>query len=443
MSLQIPSDATPIGSKKQLIDYLALGGKPRERWVVGTEHEKLGWWPDLGRYPAYWGPRGIGRLFERLAQEAGWEALYEGQDIVGLLRDRATITLEPGGQLELSGAPLKSLLETEAELQGHLSELRAFSQEPNIHWSGLGMAPTRTPSQMPRMPKARYAIMRRYMRTRGRLALHMMHQTCTVQANFDFADEADAMKKLRLALYLQPVVMATFANSPIAKGQLLPERCFRGVIWQHTDNDRYIFPRSFLDRGAGFEHYIDWALEVPMFFIVRGEHYIDTAGVPFRVFLEEGWSGYRATLGDFALHLSTLFPDARLKHYLEVRGADMGSPEYTLALPALHFGLFYHQPSLDAALVLFEGISYEEYWAARCEVPLLGLGARLGGIPLQQLMLTLLQLSRQGLKALEPEAERLLDPLEAEVCLGFSPADRLRNLWRGDPAHILSVTRVA
>ncbi|MBU0553451.1 glutamate--cysteine ligase [Myxococcota bacterium] len=442
MSLQIPRDDTLIEDVQQLIDYMALGGKPRARWVVGTEHEKLGFWPDEGDYPTFEGPRGIGVLFEGFAAR-GWVPVYEGPHIVGLFKDNATITLEPGGQLELSGAPLGTLAETAAEFDAHIAELSALSAPLGIIWSGLGMAPIKPALSMPRMPKARYGIMRGYLVNQGALAMRMMHQTCTVQANFDFADEADAMRKLRAALYLQPLVMAGFANSTVADGHLLNTRSYRGRIWEQTDANRYIFPRRFLEPGATLADYVSWAISVPMFFIVRGGEYIDCAGVSFRVFMKRGIGDHRATIGDFALHLSTLFPDARLKHYLEVRGADMGPRDYVLALPALHKGIFYDDVILEATLRRFERLDYEAWWRLRRAVPRLGLEARLPwGETAQEALLAVFDLAKAGLTRVDPTGLPFLEPVRAALEIGETPADVLRAGYRG-PLSLFEQARVA
>ncbi|MCB9541954.1 MAG: glutamate--cysteine ligase [Myxococcales bacterium] len=442
MSSLVDDDATLLEDPAQCVEYMAAGGKPRERWVIGTEHEKLGWWPDRGTYPTWDDPRGIRALLEALAAEGGWTATREGEAIVALARGRATVTLEPGGQLELSGAPLPTLAETAAELDAHFEEVRRFSAPLGITWSGLGLAPSLGPDAMPRMPKARYEIMRRYLPTRGALASRMMHQTCTVQANLDFADEADAFRKLRLSLWVQPFVLAAWANSPIVEGRPVVERTFRGRIWEATDDDRWRYPARFLEPGCTFADYVEWAFGVPMFFLRREGRAIDCAGLVFRDFVEKGHGGYRANLGDFIVHLSTLFPDARLKRYLEVRGADMGDRDHVLALPAFHAGLLYDAESLDDALALFEGVDPAELARCRRMVPVMGLGATLGGATLQEYGKTLLDLARAGLARREPGAVGLLDPVVADVAAGRCPADRVRAAFDGDVGKLLAATRI-
>lgn len=442
MSSLLDDDATPLTDPAQAVAYMASGGKPRDRWVIGTEHEKIGWWPDRGAHPTWDDPRGIRTLLETLADEAGWKAAREGDDIIALARDRATITLEPGGQLELSGAPLPRLADTAAELDHHFAEIERYSAPLGIIWSGLGLAPAVGPDAMPRMPKARYGIMRRYLPTKGALASRMMHQTCTVQANYDFADEADAFRKLRLSLYAQPFVMAAWANSPIVEGRPVVERTFRGRIWEATDDDRYRYPARFLDPDCGFADYVEWAWSVPMFFIRRAGRSVDCAGLVFADFVERGFEGHRANLGDFILHLSTLFPDARLKTHLEVRGADMGDRGHILALPALHAGLLYDDAALEAGLALFEGIDHAALMACRRAVPIAGLGAELAGRPLAEWGRKIVAIARDGLSRWEPDAVGLLDPIAADVAAGTCPADRIRARFDGDVAALLADTRI-
>ncbi len=441
MSSQTPTDETLVEHTGQLVDYMLEGAKPRERWVIGTEHEKVGWRAGHG-YPTYDGAHGIGTLLETLACENGWEAVREGEAIIALTRDNASITLEPGGQLELSGAPLATLAETRDETVAHLQEIRAVSGPHGITWSGLGMAPVGTPADMPRMPKARYGVMRRYLPTRGDLALHMMHQTCTVQANFDFADEDGAMRKLRASLLVQPLVTALFASSPVVNGVVVPERSYRAEVWLHTDDDRFVFPRTIFEPGARLSDYVEWALDVPLFFIHRDGAYIDCAGLPFRRFLEDGHRGTRATVGDFELHLSTLFPDARLKKHLEVRGADMGDGAHVLALPALHVGLLYDDEALAGTLALLGDLDYDAWWRLRRVVPKAALDAKVAGTPLREVAAELLRLSRRGLERVEPWATKLLAPLEETVAAGVTPAERLLQGWNGDPTALLAATCV-
>lgn len=444
MSSQTFVDATPISSVEELVDWMRLGARPRERFAIGTEHEKLGFWPDLGRAPTWEGPRGISTLLESLAAEAGYRATREGADIIALSRDDITITLEPGGQLELSGAPLKTLAETEREFDAHCEEVRRFSAPLGIEWSGLGIAPEMALEGCPKMPKARYTVMRSYLPTRGSLGLHMMHLTCTVQANLDFEDERDAMRKFRVALMLQPLIVALFANSTVVDGRIVPERSFRARIWEDTDPDRCVLPDALLRPDATLATYVEWALDVPMFFIHReGEWRRPAPGLTFRRFLMEGADGERANLGDFALHLSTLFPDVRLKRHLEVRAADMGDRAHVLALPAVHKGLLYDDAALDAAYELFRGVTPDAWRAGKLQVVREGLAADFAGKSMAAWWAALLPLAREGLARLEPGSERFLAPLEADLAEGVCPADRTRASYRGDPAALLAANRLA
>ncbi|MCA9544639.1 MAG: glutamate--cysteine ligase [Myxococcales bacterium] len=436
-------DATPITGLDQLVSYMLEQVKPPERWVVGTEHEKFGWWPARGAYPTYEDPAGIGAVLEAL-EARGWEATREGDAIISLYRDGARITLEPGGQFELSGAPLRRLLDTKAELHAHLDELREVSAPFGLVWAGFGAGPHGTAADMPHMPKARYGVMRRYLPTRGKLALHMMHSTATVQANYDFSDEADAMRKLRASLLVQPIMAAVFANSPFVDGVLRDDVVsWRSRIWLDTDNDRTRFSPRLLEADAGLIDYVEWALDVPMFFFTRGHSFIDCAGLTFRRFMVEGFQGHAATLGDFAMHLSTLFPEARLKQYLEVRAADMGRPEDVVALPAIHAGLLYDGEALDKVLALLGHVDHAAWWALREQVPFLGLKATLSGRTLQAWAMDVLDIAREGLGRWQPEAQDLFDHIIERVAQGRCPADDLREAWAGDVGALFQAFRIA
>ena len=469
MSYKASTDDTRISDISELADHLAQGCKPASEWRVGAEQEMLGWLPDLNRPPSYAGPRGIQELFCALAADNGWTAVREGSTAVALFRDQASITIEPGGQLELAGAPFTRLADNVAELDADLAEIRRLSERFGMTWSGLGYAPLGRPTigeigppdahgagtlarledpvghAVEWMPKARYAIMKRYLPTRGRLALNMMGLTCTVQANYDFSDEADAMEKLRVALKLQPLVIAMFANSAIAEGKLTRYRSFRAAIWEEVDPDRCLLPPRFFEPGARFIDYVSWALGVPMFFIARDGRYVECAGLRFRDFIEHGLGRHRATMGDWELHLSTLFPDVRLKQYLEVRGADMGSRAHAIALSAFHKGILYDTEALRATAHLLDRFSTQDFVALRKTVPIEGFGATLGsgGVSVRELCGQVLGLARAGLGRIDPGAEGFLDVLDAEVEAGESQADRARAAWRGDGLGLLAASRVA
>jgi glutamate--cysteine ligase len=440
MSSQVPINEEPIKNLEQLADYILQGAKPEERWLVGTEHEKFGWSSASQKHPSYLGEQGIEALLLKF-EANGWQSTREGQDIIALAKNKATLTLEPGGQFELSGAPLSSLTALDQEIKAHFDELAIYSKELDLSWHGFGVTPFFKSSDIPRMPKARYGIMRKYLPTVGRLANEMMHNTCTVQANLDFKNEADAMKKLRVGLFLQPVVMAMFANSPAYEGALTGGYCMRGAIWQETDVQRYLYPAHFLAPNQSIMDYVKWALKVNLFFIVRDHQYQDCSGLLFNDFLEHGWQGHQATVGDFALHLSTLFPDVRLKQYLEVRGADMSSIDYMKALPAFHIGILYDDQAMDEVLSLFKDVSADELWTCRKSVNLQGLQTKLKNASLQTWATQLLKISRAGLIRRNERAE-FLDPLEEQILAGKVPADRIIEAWHKGKEAVLEATRL-
>lgn len=434
MSAYTPEDDTLIEDRDQLVDFMLSRVKSPDEFVIGTEHEKFGYVTSAQRRPQFDGE--IGALLLALESE-GWTATREraypheetpSGAIIALQRDGAGVTLEPGGQLELSGAPLKTLAETEAELREHLTTVQRLSEPLDIIWSGIGTDPT-APAQTPRMPKARYQVMRRYLPTRGDLALHMMHSTATIQCNLDYTSEADAMRKLRASLYIQPAVMAMFANSFVLDGELRSGSCARSSIWLRTDPDRYLYPAEWLNVDTPLRNYVDWALKTPMFFIARGGEYLDCAGLTFERFMEVGHNGHQATMGDFELHLSTLFPDARLKQHLEVRGADMSSSDYVIALSALHVGLLYDDQSLDQTLAMFDSISATELWTARGRLDDMGLKTPLGEQTIQDFAERLLDLAHAGLERRALNESHYLTSLIESISRGAVPSDHNRALW--------------
>lgn len=427
MSSYTPNNQTLIEDYEQLKEVILKGAKLKSEWSIGTEHEKLGWSASERRQPPYGGPNGIGVLLKHFTSE-GWVPTFEGSAIIALSKNGANLTLEPGGQFELSGAPLKTLAEMSREVDDHLLDMSRLSANLGLIWSGLGSSDI-PPNLTPKMPKARYEIMRSYLPQKGKLALHMMHSTCTIQANLDFLDAQDAMKKLRAALYLQPLVMAMFANSFLLDNQLRPGSSARSQIWLNTDPDRYLYPASFLAENTPLDAYIDWAVSVPMFFIARDGQYLNCTGLPFSTFLKEGYQGHQATLGDFELHLSTLFPDARLKQFLEVRGADMGPSSYIKALPTWHVGLLYDDLNLDRVINHFEGISAEQLWETRARLDQEGLDTPLGDRPLIEWAQECTQWAREGVLRYESESAHLLNPLIDNLNFKRCPADLYRPLW--------------
>ncbi len=457
------ADTTPITSVRQLAEYIAAGCKPPEAWRIGTEHEKFGFrHADLAPPPYEPAPgtgAGIRPLLEAMAARGGSPILDQGNPI-GLKLDGAAISLEPAGQLELSGAPLETLHETRAEMAAHFAAVRAAAEGLGMGFAPLGFHPTATRAAMPWMPKGRYAIMRRYMPQVGRLGLDMMTRTCTVQVNLDFASEADMRAKLRVALLLQPLATALFANSPFTEGRPNGYLSYRAHIWTDTDNARAGIPAVMLEPGFGFERYAEWMIdEVPMYFAYRDGRYIDVAGASFRAFMEgrlPALAGEVATVGDFADHLTTVFTDVRLKRFLEMRGADAGTPEMMLAQSALWVGLLCDPAALAAAGALLAGVRWEEAVALRAAVPRLGLAAPLGppwrGGVLRDLARDVLAIAGQGLRA---RARRdaagrdelgYLVPLEAIAAGAPSQAEhwlaRYRGAWDGEIGRIFAEAAV-
>ncbi len=436
-----PAGAAPVESVEELVAHLRSGEKPRERWRVGTEHEKIGLYEDTHAPVPYEGERGIGALLRRVAAEDGWNPLVEGPHVIGLEKAGASITLEPGGQMELSGAPLRTIHETCDEFHAHLSLMKRVCEPMRIVFLGLGIHPLHGVERIPVMPKARYRIMRRYLPTRGSLALEMMFATATVQANFDYSDEADMVAKMRAALGVSPIVSALFANSSVSEGKANGFITRRLHIWTHTDPDRCgMLPFAF-EQGFGYREYVEWALDVPMFFIVRNGAYQPAHETTFRRFLQQGFRGERPTLADFDRHLTTLFPDVRLKRIIEVRGADAVPPGLTCSLPALWKGLLYDPEALKQAAALVSGYDAETREAARSDVARRGLSARYGGEPVLELARQLAAISREGLARLAHAGRRdrdetgFLDPVFAQLELAASPGSLVVERWEGEWAR--------
>ncbi|UCH73751.1 MAG: glutamate--cysteine ligase [Rhodospirillales bacterium] len=441
-----PSSAggSPVTSKRQLIEYLERGCKPREAWRIGTEHEKFVY--DLkGHRPlAYEGRPGIRALLEGL-ERYGWEPVLENANIIALrMADGCSITLEPGGQFELSGAPLQNIHQTCSEVNEHLRQVKEVCGEMGAGMIGLGFQPKAGREDISWMPKGRYAIMRRYMPTRGALGLDMMTRTCTVQVNLDFSSEADMVKKFRVALALQPVATALFANSPFSEGRPNGYLSYRSQVWTDTDPDRSgMLPFVFED-GFGFERWVDYLLDVPMYFVYRDGSYIDVAGRSFRDFMAgrlEGFDGEPPGIGDWADHITTAFPEVRLKHYLEMRGADGGPWGRLCALPALWVGLLYDDAALEAAWDLCRDWSMEEREMLRAEAPRTALKTPFRAGTLQDLAKEVLAVARQGLTSRaapdhfgEDEAH-FLNELHEIAETGITPAEQLldayEHRWNG------------
>ncbi len=422
------TDDTPIESLAQLADELAAGNKPASEFRIGTEHEKFGFSRDDLSPPPY-SPRGIQSVLEGLQSE-DFEPILDRGVLIGLkgvgLEAGASISLEPGGQLELSGAPLPNLHQTRAEFARHFKALQPVSEKLRLGFSPLGFHPLANREQMPWMPKSRYAIMRRYMPKVGKLGIDMMLRTCTVQVNLDFSSEADMVKKFRLSLLLQPLATALFANSPYQEHYASGFLSTRAHIWTDTDNQRSGIPAFVFEDGFGFERYVQWALSVPMYFVQRDGELHDLAGKSFRDFMAGKLSPQlgHATVGDFNDHLTTLFPDVRLKQFLEMRGADAGSPAMMLAQSALWVGLLYDPATLDAATAHLADHQWHEYAALRSVVPREGLAARWGQGTLRDLARDVVALAYQGLAARGLGEEIYLEPLFEIAAGGPTQAER-------------------
>jgi len=433
------ADEQRITSKDQLTAYLASGCKPEADFRIGTEHEKFPFRSTTNMPVDYLEKGGIRDLLEGLSR-FGWAPVVEDGNVIALSQNGASVSLEPGGQLELSGAPLQTVHETCAEVHTHLKQVATVGDELGLDFLGLGVAPTWTRSDMPTMPKPRYGIMKAYMPKVGSMGLDMMFRTTTIQVNLDFSSEADMVKKLRVGLALQPVATALFANSPFLEGEENGYRSYRSHIWTDTDNARAGMLPFVFDDGMGFEGYTDYALDVPMYFIHRGGKYVDMAGQSFRAFLDgklPGYEGELPTLADWKDHLSTIFPEVRLKTFLEMRGADGGPWEAICGLPAFWAGLLYDTTALDAAYDVIKPWSTDAMQAMRDDVPKNGLDADTPEGPMQQLAMRVLEIADQGLKARNRtnrsgETERVfLKDLWEFARTGTSPAQRLLDLYHG------------
>lgn len=445
------SDSTPIHNRDELVDWIAVGCKPREQYRIGTEHEKFPFYrADLKPVP-YDGTRGIRRLLEGMQGLLGWEPIMEGDHPIGLadVTGGGAISLEPGGQFELSGAPLETIHQTCSEIHAHLAQLKQVAEPLGVGFLGLGMSPLWTRAETPVMPKQRYKIMANYMPKVGSLGLDMMFRTCTVQVNLDFSSEADMVKKLRVGLALQPIATALFANSPFTEGKPNGFVSFRSEVWRDTDKQRTGMLSFAFEDGMGFERYVDWALDVPLYFVKRGDTYHDVAGSSFRALLAgelPQLPGERAVMSDWANHLGSLFPEVRLKRYLEMRGADGGPTGILCALPALWTGLLYDGASLDQAWEMVKDWTAQERQSLRDQVPRHGLQTPFRNRAVLDIARDMLALSREGLarrgrlNASGRDEAYFLDPLDAFVSEGRTAAEKLlikyANGWAGDVAPV-------
>jgi glutamate--cysteine ligase len=438
-----------IESRDQLIAPMVGGEKPKAEWRIGTEHEKLVYKRDDRRAPSYDEPCGIRDLLMNLT-EFGWEPVEENGKVIAMRGDDGTVSLEPAGQLELSGAPLENLHQTCGETGRHLEQVKVIGERCGVGYLGLGMWPDKTREELPVMPKGRYAIMMRHMPKVGNLGLDMMLRTCTIQVNLDYSSEADMAQKFRVGLALQPLATALFANSPFTEGEPNGYLSYRSHIWSDTDPHRTGMLPFVFEEGFGYERWADYMLDVPMYFVFRDGKYIDAAGQSFRDFLDgklPALPGERPTASDWWDHLSTAFPEVRLKSFLEMRGADGGPWSRICALPALWVGLLYEQTALDAAWDLVKGWSMEEREALRNGAPKLGLATPVPGFgTLQDLGKEVLAIARSGLNArarLNSSGDNetgFLETLDEIVASGKVPAERLldayHNEWGGDVSRV-------
>lgn len=434
--MSIPqSGGGPIESFDQLAAMLESGCKPAQDWRIGTEHEKFGWLTDSRAPLPYAGDRSISALFAGLESRFGWTPLRESGNVIGMQRGQANISLEPGGQFELSGAAVATLHQTAEELQTHLDEVRALADPLGIRFMGIGAAPEWSGTDMPVMPKGRYRLMTDYMGRVGTHGTQMMYRTCTVQVNLDYGSEADMVKKLRVALALQPVATALFASSPFFDGALNGHKSWRSRIWRGLDNSRTgMLPFAF-DGDFGFQAYVDWVLDVPMYFVYRDGAYINALGQSFRDFLKgelPALPGEKPTLADWADHMTTVFPEARVKKYIEMRGADCGDQAHINALSAFWVGLMYDQGALDAAWDLVKGLDVETREGLRVAASVDGLQAEAGGVKIADLAQAAVGLSQAGLAARELGEETYLAPLIGSLAAGQVQADRWLSLYHGD-----------
>lgn len=441
----------PIEHRDQLAAYIASGEKPKDAWRIGVEHEKFGY-DDARKMPLpYEGPVSITAMLEGLRDRFNWTPVLEAGKLIGLERDGANVSLEPGGQLELSGAPLETIHQTCDEVNGHLAEVEAVAADIGAGFIGLGAAPIWGQDDMPMMPKGRYRLMTDYMGRVGTLGTQMMYRTCTVQVNLDFASEADMVRKMRVALALQPVATALFANSPFLDGKPNGMKSWRAHIWQNLDAARTGMLPFVFEEGFGYEAWVDYVLDVPMYFVYRDGKYIDALGQSFRDFLKgqlPALPGEVPTLSDWADHMTTVFPEARVKKYIEMRGADGGPWRRLCALPALWVGLTYDQGALDAAWDLVKGWDAETRETLRRSAGRDGLQAQAGGVRMHDLAREVLAIAEGGLKArarsgndgLVPDETHFLNALKESVDSGKVPADELlekyRGAWNGDLTRI-------
>ena len=432
-----------IESFDQLASLLEKGNKPKSDWRIGTEHEKFGYCKATLAPLPYDGERSVLSILQGLRDQFHWAPLEENGYLIGLTKDGANVSLEPGGALELSGAPLETIHETCDEVNQHLREVKEIADKIGVGFIGLGAAPIWKHEDVGLMPKGRYKLMDAYMGKVGTMGRTMMRRTCTVQVNLDFSSEADMVKKFRVALALQPVATALFANSPFFEGQVNGHKSWRSRVWRYLDADRTGMLPFVFEEGMGFQRYVDYALDVPMYFVYRDGKYINALGQSFRDFLKgklPALPGEVPTLSDWADHLTTIFPEARIKQFMEMRGADGGPWRRLCALPAFWVGLFYDQTALDAAWDLVKGMNAQTRDEMRIGASVDGLQAEAGGIKMMDLARQAVAISQAGLTArgrsgaggLVPDETHFLNALQDSLETGQTPADELLACYHGD-----------
>ncbi|MCF2871187.1 glutamate--cysteine ligase [Octadecabacter sp. G9-8] len=442
--MSIPqSGGGPITHHDQLAQYLADGCKPKADWRIGTEHEKFGYCKDTHKPLPFSGERSIEAVLSGLRDRYGWAPVTEGGFLIGLEKDGANVSLEPGGALELSGAPVESIHQTCDEVNSHLAEVKSIADEIGVGFIGLGAAPEWSHDEMPLMPKGRYKLMDAYMDKVGTSGKMMMRRTCTVQVNLDFGSEADMVQKMRVAVALQPVATALFANSPFFEGKPNGHKSWRSRIWRHLDDARTGMLPFVFEEGFGFEAWVQYALDVPMYFVYRNGEYVDALGQSFRDFLNgklPALPGETPTLSDWADHLTTAFPEARLKQFIEMRGADGGPWRRLCALPAFWVGLTYDQEALDAAWDLCKDWDEETREAWRVEASIHGLQAQVNGQSMHDIAREAVAIAQTGLRnrampgagGMVPDETHFLNALNESIETGKTPADELLDHYNGD-----------
>ena len=442
--MSIPqSGGGPIEHHDQLAEYMADGCKPKDAWRIGTEHEKFGYCRDTLKPLPFEGPRSIDAILCGLRDRHGWSEVREGDKLTGLEKGMCNISLEPGGALELAGAPLETIHETCDEVNQHLAEVKDVCEDLGAGFIGLGAAPHWTHDEMPLMPKGRYKLMDAYMGKVGTMGRAMMRRTCTVQVNLDFSSEADMVQKMRVAIAMQPIAVALFANSPFFEGKLNGHKSWRSRIWRDLDPARTGMVPFVFEEGFGFERWVQYALDVPMYFVYRDGKYIDALGMSFRDFMAgklPALPGETPTLSDWADHMTTAFPEARVKKFIEMRGADGGPWRRLCALPAFWVGLMYDQTALDAAWDLVKGFDAETREGLRVAASVDALQAEVNGVKMLDLAREAVAISHAGLVArarpgaggMIPDETHFLNALQESVESGKTQADELIEHYHGD-----------